>query len=56
MALCRPGKKEEPIYNRIDADDISLVFKNLKKISESLDKVKDVKAAEPTSIKIPDNS
>jgi len=30
--LCRPAKKEEPIYNRIDADDISLVLKGVKKL------------------------
>lgn len=34
MALCRPPKKEEPIFNRIDAEDISLVIKSVKQIKE----------------------
>lgn len=30
--LCRPAKKEEPVLNRIDAEDISLVIKGVKSI------------------------
>jgi len=30
--LCRPAKKEEPIFNRIDVEDISLVLSSIKKI------------------------
>jgi len=28
--LCRPEKKEEPVFNRIDAEDISLVIRGVK--------------------------
>jgi len=28
--LCRPEKKDEPVFNRIDAEDISLVIRGVK--------------------------
>lgn len=37
MALCWPKKEEKPIYNRIDADDISIVLKGVKQIKEQID-------------------
>lgn len=40
MFLCRPAKKAEPIYNRVDTEDISLVFKNIKAIKEQVEKAK----------------
>lgn len=31
-ALCRGKKKEQPIFNRIDVDDISALFKTIKQV------------------------
>jgi hypothetical protein len=37
MALCRPAKTAQPIYNRIDTEDISLVLKRIKLITDALE-------------------